>query len=823
MDAREVASHLGKLLEEVNQNPSGLSLDLSFERYPSARFLLDSAPIVRVIAIKQLSPIMLGLGEVMDDSWKVFSTLYDLHNQLSKSLNHLPTEQTAQLLNQLASTAPELLTFGLLESLLNRFDKENLAPSVREDLTRIRQTALNQSDTNEMRLCIRLVDALLANDALSSVFDIDDWGAQMTTDLQNLPPEESEWSLELFALCSNIGSANPSKAWLKKAERLVGTVGEQAFYAHVSRWLGFLQNTSGEPAVYEPAFNYQPRGGAIVGEQNADLLKGLVWSCTVLTRLDASVAVGTAALASFRKIRNIGARSTKVGNACVAALSAMPNLWGVGQLERLRQVLKKPSQRAYVEKAMAQAAVRSGLSKEDLEELGVPKFDLVEGKRRVDFGEFHAWINLSGLGATVSWFDAQDRQRKSVPAEVKRSHKAEYKALLQLTDAIGKALNAQRDRLERLAVSGRCWSYSTFKERYLEHQLMSYLAHRLIWRLGSGEQARAGVWLGGQFVDAQGHPLDSLDSATTVSPWHPVFSPASKVLVWREFLERNEITQPFKQAYREIYLLTDAERHTQTYSNRFAAHVIRQHQFHALAQQRNWRYSLMGRWDSHNTPCLDLPGHGLRVEFWVEPVEADDEVSGSVYNLVTTDQMRFFRVNHNQGTPPAGWARLPDPIPLEQIPPLVFSEVMRDVDLFVGVCSVGNDPTWQDGGPQGRYRDYWQSYSFGELSASAQTRKELLSRLLPRLKIAGQCELEGCFLKVRGSLRTYKIHLGSGNILMEPNDQYLCIVPSQSSEVSSPVFLPFEGDRTLSVILSKAFLLAADGKITDPTITRQIK
>jgi hypothetical protein len=36
------------------------------------------------------------------------------------------------------------------------------------------------------------------------------------------------------------------------------------------------------------------------------------------------------------------------------------------------------------------------------------------------------------------------------------------------------------------------------------------------------------------------------------------------------------------------------------------------------------------------------------------------------------------------------------------------------------------------------------------------------------------------------------------------------------------VFLPFEGDRVLAVILSKAMLLAADSKITDPAITRQI-
>jgi hypothetical protein len=164
-----------------------------------------------------------------------------------------------------------------------------------------------------------------------------------------------------------------------------------------------------------------------------------------------------------------------------------------------------------------------------------------------------------------------------------------------------------------------------------------------------------------------------------------------------------------------------------------------------------------------------------------------------------------------------------DPLPLHQIPPLVFSEVMRDVDLFVGVASVGNDPTWQDGGPEGRYRVYWHNYSFGELSGTASTRKEVLERLIPRLKIAGVCSFSDRFLIVTGSKRTYKIHLGSGNILMEPNDQYLCIVPDRKAGTDKEVlFLPFEGDNLLSIIISKALMLADDKKIKDPTITSQI-
>jgi len=148
---------------------------------------------------------------------------------------------------------------------------------------------------------------------------------------------------------------------------------------------------------------------------------------------------------------------------------------------------------------------------------------------------------------------------------------------------------------------------------------------------------------------------------------------------------------------------------------------------------------------------------------------------------------------------------------------------MRDVDLFVGVASVGNDPNWRDNGGIPAYRDYWQAFSFGELTEIAKTRKEILENLVPRLKIAAVASIKDKFLVVKGKKRTYKIHIGSTNILMEPNDQYLCIVPDRSKkDATSQVFLPFEGDAGLSVIISKAMLLSEDDKITDPTILSQI-
>ena len=200
------------------------------------------------------------------------------------------------------------------------------------------------------------------------------------------------------------------------------------------------------------------------------------------------------------------------------------------------------------------------------------------------------------------------------------------------------------------------------------------------------------------------------------------------------------------------------------------------------------------------------------MEFWLNEVNAENAVSDTgIWNYVATGQVRFITM------------RTDELVPLIEIPKLIFSEAMRDTDLFVGVASVGNDPARQDNGGLPVYRDYWTTYSFGELTELAKTRKAILERLLPRLKIAQVSEVKDRFLVVRGRRRTYKIHLGSTNILMEPNDQYLCIVPDQSKPASSdPVFLPFEGDNGLSIILSKAFLLASDDTITDDTINRQI-
>ncbi len=382
-------------------------------------------------------------------------------------------------------------------------------------------------------------------------------------------------------------------------------------------------------------------------------------------------------------------------------------------------------------------------------------------------------------------------------------------------------------RLDNLYLEQRSWPFAAWRKRYLDHPLVGVLARRLIWIF----DRQAGIFHEDRLVSVDGTPLDQLKDETSVQLWHPIGASVEAVMAWRRHLEHHEISQPFKQAHREIYLLTDAERQTRTYSNRFASHILRQGQFHALCGVRGWRGSGQMMVDDSFPPAHKLISQaGLRAEFWTVGVGDEYDVDTNAvgtYLHVATDQVRFYPIETQLGAQVSFGALATtdsEPLPLDTIPPLVLSEIFRDVDLFVSVTSVGNDPNWADGGPDGAHQAYWHSYAFGDLSTTAQTRREVLERLLPRLKIASQATLQGRFLVVRGKLRTYKIHLGSANILMEPNDQYLRIIPGRSSsKAAQVVFLPFEGDRTLSLILSKAFLLAADDKIRDEVINQQIR
>ena len=650
---------------------------------------------------------------------------------------------------------------------------------------------------DEKRL-LRRVEVLLGAPAATTAFTSSDtWSLAVTAALASLPDGERADAGRLLVLAATYGTAaRPTKAFVKRRDALTAEIGAERAGALVAPLLAAAASI---PATAE-------HGQA--PPETGDVLRGLAVVAAATTGPQSAAALAALAIAGWRKVPGFGAQCRKGASGAIAALAEHRD--GAAQLGRVKVRVTTPAANEDIARAIDRAAEQLGIPRARFEERVVPELGLRAGAREEPLGPHTARIALDGNRRfRLTFVTAKGRTVASVPADVKREHPQRLKQLRAELKETQAMFDAQRLRLERLLLDDPCWSAAQWREHYAEHGLVGPLARRLIWSVGDDSV----VWHDGAWRRSDATAVSDVPDDAAVRLWHPAAVDAAEVEAWRAALEAWGITQPFKQAHREIYLLTPAERETNTYSNRFAAHVLRQHQMAALARARGWRYALIGAWDGgDDAASLSLvEQHGLMVIFYVDAAWGAENPGGTgVYDHVLTDQVRFEDA--------AG-----EPVAMRDVPPRILSETFRDVDLFVGVTSIGNDPAWTDGGRDRRYGAYWTSYSFGELSASAEVRKDVLARLLPKLKIADRAAIDGRYLVVAGRLRTYKIHLGSGNIRMTPNDEYLCIVPGGRSQRAERVYLPFEGDPALSLILSKAIMLADDDHIDDVSIAAQIR
>jgi hypothetical protein len=273
--------------------------------------------------------------------------------------------------------------------------------------------------------------------------------------------------------------------------------------------------------------------------------------------------------------------------------------------------------------------------------------------------------------------------------------------------------------------------------------------------------------------------LDQVDLGGPVTAVHPFTLYQRGLLArWQEEVVRRRITQPVKQVFRELYLLTSAEREADEASRRFAGHVVNGKVAAQLLAGRGW--SVHGEHDDHQATRPAGPGLTAALRCGLH----------GYFGLgdVTTGDVRFL----------ADGAL----VPLDSIPEVAFSEVMRDLDLVVSVAGAAAD----------EYRS----------PAVANSRAQLLAALIEDLGL-DRVTVEGTAAVVRGSRATYRVHLTSGSIHLEPAG-YLCIVPATfGSRAHQRLFLPFaDEDQRTSVILSKVLLLNEDETITDPTILAQL-
>ncbi|WP_433121644.1 DUF4132 domain-containing protein [Micromonospora sp. CA-246542] len=554
--------------------------------------------------------------------------------------------------------------------------------------------------------------------------------------------------------------------------------------------------------------------GRSVHDDTDRLLRGLVWALSrerderateLLARATTSAASAPRQAAGFPY-------ASRTAIAAVRLLADRDGDVPLRTLARLAVTVRNKAVRSRVQTALTQLGARRGWSLSEVMELAVDDHGLgPDGRLTRAVGPYQATVEIVGERARLV-FARDGATLKGVPAQVKQSHEDDLAELRSLVKRIGATLVSERQRVEGLLSEERVWSYPDWSSRLLDHPVTATYGRRLLWEASAdGRRWTAGLPRrngdGWAIVDRDGHAL--ADGAVRL--WHPARADTAEVLAWRAHLVAAGLTQPFKQAFREVYLRTPAEEKTETYSNRFAAHILRYRQANALLRARGWQAGYLGTWDGgYDSEATKVFGGGAWQASFHHALVDDQEERRYDVEYCATDQVRFARHDGRTWQP----ARIVD------VPPLVFTEAMRDVDLFVGVTSIATDPQWADRG-EDRFSAYWHRTAVAELTPSAQVRRDALARLLPRMAIADRVDLAERYLRVRGNLRAYRIHLGSGNIMMEPDDRYLCIVAARSQ--TGRLHLPFDDDPMLATILSKAIMLAADDRITDPTVLSQLR
>jgi hypothetical protein len=401
--------------------------------------------------------------------------------------------------------------------------------------------------------------------------------------------------------------------------------------------------------------------------------------------------------------------------------------------------------------------------------------DLASGSLTVSTGEIDVTLSISETGEPSISVLKAGKTLKSVPAKAKKDTK--IKELTTRKTALKRQASRMRKSLEQMMCRAEVFEGAELA-MLCEHPLMRPMLERLVF---IGEGIIGFPEKGGKvLVDHAGkaepvkkkeklriaHPHDLLDRGD----W-------SK---WQQGIFKAERVQPFKQVYRELYVLTKAEKKDKKFSKRYAGQQVNPSQAIALLGGRGW---------------VTLPEEGVRKTFHDVKLSAWLEFQESFYTPAEIDGLTLENVRFSKAGEWKG-------VDIATVPPLIFSEVMRDMDLVVSVAHRGGiDP---------------------EASASTvEMRSDLLRETLAVLDIEN-VRIENNHALIKGDHGNYSVHLGSAVTHLMPGGS-IFMVPVHSQH-RGRLFLPFaDDDPKTAEVISKTLMLSRDNEIKDPSLLDQIR
>ncbi len=438
----------------------------------------------------------------------------------------------------------------------------------------------------------------------------------------------------------------------------------------------------------------------------------------------------------------------------------------------LSSLSKEPAMQSY-RLGMENLAITAGFSDSVRLEWAVTAMetaDLAKGPVTVKVKDITIALKLGEFAEPATTQFRGKEELKSLPKEAKANRAVE--ALLERKKDLKRLVSSTKRTLELAMCAAERFTAEEL-QHLMTHAIVRPFLERLVLKTdgGMGYPVQGGKALRG----ADGKTLPVRGEWSLAHPLDFV-----KAKNWPDFQAecfRAERVQPFKQVFREVYTLTPAEKEDGDRSRRYSGQQVNENQAKALLGSRGWstKEDLSKLYRAENLIVDLILDHGYST-----PGDAAAPAVGEV---------RFARRGDGKA------------VPLAEVPPVIFSEVMRDLDLVVSVAHVGGvDPE--------------------ATQSTVAMRLSLLEETCSLLKLAN-VKLESKHALIKGEYGQYSVHLGSGVVHKQPGGA-LCVV-AVNAQHRGRLFLPFaDDDPRTAEIVSKVLLLARDKEIQDPTILQQI-
>ena len=364
-------------------------------------------------------------------------------------------------------------------------------------------------------------------------------------------------------------------------------------------------------------------------------------------------------------------------------------------------------------------------------------------------------------------------RQKSIPTKLRKDKR--IVALKENKAELRKQHRRTLKSLEKAMVDGQAFTVAEIVE-INEHPIVRTLLEKLVFFHPAKQLC--GFWRRGVLNDVAGKPYE-LGEEESLRIAHPtdLYATVQWDLLQRYAFDQ-KLVQPFKQIFRELYLLTANEREEKYKSSRYQGNQIQTKKAVALLTGRGWTVGYdtgPQKVDYKRGVVASL----YAMADWFSPADIE---------APTLEEVAFHSRKDYR------------PVALDDLDPILFSETMRDIDLVVSVAHAGQvDP---------------------EASHSSMEMRAALARESARLFRLENVTVKQRHLVIAGRHGTYSIHLGSG--MVSKNGLQLGIIPVHSQH-RGRIFLPFVDDDPKSAeIISKMKLLAEDDRIQDPTVLAQL-